>query len=81
MNYRITLRQRILLTLLPLLILLTVLGSAGVLLLHRLGGSILASVCRLELGDPRGVPAALEIGREPDAHDPQGQVLRDHALA
>jgi len=36
----ITLRQRILLTLLPLLILLGVLGSAGVLLLRQLGGSI-----------------------------------------
>src|SRR5260370_34113922 len=40
MSYRVTLRQRILLTLLPLLILLAVLGSAGILLLHRLGGSI-----------------------------------------
>lgn len=36
----ITLRERILLTLLPLLILLAVLGSAGVFLLHHLGGSI-----------------------------------------
>src|SRR5262245_26142152 len=40
MSYPITLRQRILLTLLPLLILLAVLGSVGVLLLHRLGSSI-----------------------------------------
>ena len=40
MNIPITLRQRILLTLLPLLILLGVLGSAGVLLLRQLGGSI-----------------------------------------
>src|SRR2546426_11870309 len=40
MSSRITFRQRILLTLLPLLILLAVLGSAGVLLLHQLGGSI-----------------------------------------
>src|SRR5262249_44463844 len=36
----ITLRQRIFLTLLPLVILLTVLGSAGVVLLYRLGGRI-----------------------------------------
>jgi signal transduction histidine kinase len=36
----LTLRQRIFLTLLPLLILLAVLGSAGVVLLHRLGGRI-----------------------------------------
>lgn len=36
----ITLRQRIVLTLLPLLVLLAVLGSAGILLLDRLGGSI-----------------------------------------
>jgi NtrC-family two-component system sensor histidine kinase KinB len=35
-----TLRQRILVTLLPLLILVAVLGSAGVIFLHRLGGSI-----------------------------------------
>jgi two-component system, NtrC family, sensor histidine kinase KinB len=35
-----TLRQRILITLLPLLILVAVLGSAGVWLLHRLGDSI-----------------------------------------
>jgi two-component system, NtrC family, sensor histidine kinase KinB len=35
-----TLRQRIFLTLLPLVILLTVLGSAGVVLLYRLGGQI-----------------------------------------
>jgi NtrC-family two-component system sensor histidine kinase KinB len=34
------LRQRIWLTLLPMLVLLGVLGGAGVLLLHRLGGSI-----------------------------------------
>ena len=40
MKLSITLRQRILLTLLPLLILLSVLGSAGVLLLLQLGGSI-----------------------------------------
>ena len=40
MNVPITLRKRILLTLLPLLILLCVLGSAGVLLLRQLGGSI-----------------------------------------
>src|SRR6266446_3822628 len=40
MSYPATLRQRILVTLLPLLILLAVLGSAGVLLLHRLGGRI-----------------------------------------
>ncbi len=40
MNMPITLRQRILLTLLPLLILLCILGSAGVLLLRQLGGSI-----------------------------------------
>src|SRR5262245_16772015 len=36
----IPLRQRIVLTLLPLLVLLVVLGSAGILLLDRLGGSI-----------------------------------------
>jgi NtrC-family two-component system sensor histidine kinase KinB len=36
----ITLRQRILLTLLPLLILLGILGSAGVLMLRQLGGRI-----------------------------------------
>jgi hypothetical protein len=36
----LTLRQRILLTLLPLLVLLAVLGGAGVVLLHRLGGRI-----------------------------------------
>jgi signal transduction histidine kinase len=36
----LTLRQRIFLTLLPLVILLTVLGSAGVALLYRLGGRI-----------------------------------------
>lgn len=36
----VTLRQRIFLTLLPLVILLTVLGSAGVVLLYRLGGRI-----------------------------------------
>src|SRR5207302_6193048 len=36
----ITLRSRILLTLLPLLALLAVLGAAGVVLLQRLGGSI-----------------------------------------
>src|ERR1700730_8512255 len=35
-----TLRQRMLITLLPLLVLVAVLGSAGVLLLHRLGASI-----------------------------------------
>src|SRR5256885_11904861 len=35
-----TLRQRIFLTLLPLMILLAVLGSAGVVLLLRLGGRI-----------------------------------------
>src|SRR5256885_11997978 len=35
-----TLRQRIFLTLLPLMILLAVLGSAGVWLLQRLGGRI-----------------------------------------
>jgi PAS domain S-box-containing protein len=40
MNMPITLRQRILLTLLPLLVLLGILGSAGVLLLQQLGGSI-----------------------------------------
>ena len=40
MNMPVTLRQRILLTLLPLLILLGVLGSFGVLLLRQLGGSI-----------------------------------------
>src|SRR5205085_9713780 len=40
MSYRLTLRQRILLTLLPLLLLLAVLGCAGVWLLHQLGGSI-----------------------------------------
>ena len=40
MNMSITLRQRILLTLLPLLILLAVMGGAGVLLLRHLGGSI-----------------------------------------
>src|SRR5260370_9552139 len=40
MKSLMTLRQRILLTLLPLLILLGVLGSAGLLLLHRLGGAI-----------------------------------------
>ncbi len=40
MTSRLTFRQRILLTLLPLLVLLAVLGSAGVLLIHRLGGSI-----------------------------------------
>jgi PAS domain S-box-containing protein len=37
---RLTLRSRIFLTLLPLLTLLVVLGSAGVVLLYRLGGSI-----------------------------------------
>ncbi len=36
----ITLRQRILMTLLPVLVLLCVLGGAGVLLLRQLGGSI-----------------------------------------
>jgi signal transduction histidine kinase/HAMP domain-containing protein len=36
----LTLRQRIVLMLLPLLILLAVLGGAGVVLLHRLGGRI-----------------------------------------
>jgi two-component system, NtrC family, sensor histidine kinase KinB len=36
----LTLRQRIFLTLLPLLILLAVLGVAGIVLLHRLGGRI-----------------------------------------
>jgi signal transduction histidine kinase len=36
----LTLRQRIFLTLLPLVVLLTVLGSAGVALLYRLGGRI-----------------------------------------
>lgn len=36
----ITLRQRILVTLLPLLVLMAVLGGAGILLLDRLGGSI-----------------------------------------
>ncbi len=36
----ITLRQRILMTLLPVLILLCILGGAGVLLLRQLGGSI-----------------------------------------
>jgi NtrC-family two-component system sensor histidine kinase KinB len=35
-----TLRQRILITLLPLLVLVAMTGSAGVWLLHRLGGSI-----------------------------------------
>jgi signal transduction histidine kinase len=40
MKSPLTLRQRILLTLLPLVILLAVLGGAGVLLLHSLGGSI-----------------------------------------
>ncbi|WP_083842939.1 HAMP domain-containing sensor histidine kinase [Schlesneria paludicola] len=40
MNMSITLRQRILLTLLPLLILLAVMGGAGVFLLRHLGGSI-----------------------------------------
>ena len=47
----------------------------------RLGGGGLTIACRLELGNSRDVAAALEIGRQPDAHDPQGQVLRDHALA
>jgi signal transduction histidine kinase len=36
----LSLRRRIILTLLPLLVLLAVLGTAGVLLLYRLGGSI-----------------------------------------
>jgi PAS domain S-box-containing protein len=36
----LTLRRRILLTLIPLLILLIILGSAGAVLLYRLGGSI-----------------------------------------
>jgi NtrC-family two-component system sensor histidine kinase KinB len=36
----LTLRQRILLTLLPLLALLAVLGGAGIVLLHRLGGRV-----------------------------------------
>ncbi len=40
MSSLLTLRRRIFLTLLPLLILIAILGSAGVLLLHRLGGSI-----------------------------------------
>lgn len=40
MNMSITLRKRILLTLLPLLILLAVMGGAGVFLLRHLGGSI-----------------------------------------
>src|SRR5262245_35055319 len=37
---RLSLRSRILLTLVPLLVLLAVLGGAGVVLLYRLGGSI-----------------------------------------
>jgi PAS domain S-box-containing protein len=40
MNSRMTLRRSILLTLSPLVILLTVVGGAGVLFLHRLGGRI-----------------------------------------
>jgi signal transduction histidine kinase len=35
-----TLRRRILFTLLPILVLVALMGSAGVLLLHRLGGSV-----------------------------------------
>lgn len=37
---RLTLRQRLMLTLLPLLVLVAVLGGAGAILLHRLGGNI-----------------------------------------
>src|SRR5262245_12843375 len=37
---QLTLRHRIFLTLLPLLVLMAVLGTAGVLLLYRLGGGI-----------------------------------------
>src|SRR5437870_428141 len=37
---RLTLRYRIFLTLLPLLVLMAVLGTAGVVLLYRLGGGI-----------------------------------------
>src|SRR5437773_10491694 len=37
---RLTLRDRIVLTLAPLLVLLAVLGGAGAFLLYRLGGSI-----------------------------------------
>jgi NtrC-family two-component system sensor histidine kinase KinB len=40
MNMAITLRQRILLTLLPLIILMGILGSAGILMLRQLGGRI-----------------------------------------
>jgi signal transduction histidine kinase len=40
MSSPMALRHRILLTLLPLVVLLAVVGSAGVLLLHRLGGRI-----------------------------------------
>ncbi len=37
---QLTLRSRILLTLVPLFVLLAVLGGTGVVLLYRLGGSI-----------------------------------------
>ncbi len=36
---------------------------------------------QIELGDPRGVPSAFEIGREPDPHDLERELLRHHPFA
>ena len=42
-----------------------------------------STLCRvgLELRDPGGVATALEIGREPDAHNLKRHLFRDHAFA
>jgi len=46
-----------------------------------LGSRRLTTVRRVKLSNPRDVPAAFEIGRQPDADDVEGEILRHHTLA